>query len=112
VRKVEGDGATKMFPIFELYTKDDRFLMAAVKRTKNRTSNYAISLNKLELEKNSISYMGKLRSNFVGTGLFFIILFHLIQSSSFGFPSTQNSLCTTAASIQRTPLHPSPKCRL
>ncbi len=31
-RKIEGDGASKMFPIYELYTKDDRFLLVGVKR--------------------------------------------------------------------------------
>jgi hypothetical protein len=31
-RKIEGDGASKMFPIYELCTKDDRFLLVGVKR--------------------------------------------------------------------------------
>jgi hypothetical protein len=31
-RKIEGDGASKMFPIYELCTKDDRFLLVGIKR--------------------------------------------------------------------------------
>ena len=45
----------------------DRFLLAGKKRAKNRTSNYLISMDKNDLSRNSGSYLGKLRSNFIGT---------------------------------------------
>jgi tubby-related protein 1 len=41
--------------------------MSAKKRSINRTSNYLISYKKDELKKNSLYYLGKLRSNFMGT---------------------------------------------
>ena len=45
----------------------DRFLLAAKKRSKQRTSNYLISTNKDDLKRTGDSFVGKLRSNFVGT---------------------------------------------
>ena len=53
---------------YHLYMKTgDKFLLAAKKRTKNRTSNYLISLSKADMSKAGPNYVGKLRSNFIGT---------------------------------------------
>ena len=41
--------------------------MAGVKRKKNRTSNYMICLDDEQLSRDSDSFFGKVRSNFVGT---------------------------------------------
>lgn len=59
----------KLYPTYESYMsgEGERFLMAARKRTKNKTSNYLISMDKNEQEKESPGYIGKVRSNFVGT---------------------------------------------
>jgi tubby-related protein 1 len=58
----------KLYPTYELYLdEEDRFLLAAKKRSKNKTSNYIISQDAKSLGKDSASYLGKLRSNFVGT---------------------------------------------
>jgi tubby-related protein 1 len=58
----------KMYPTYELYMEEeDRFLLASKKRSKNKTSNYIISMDPKNLAKESASYLGKLRSNFVGT---------------------------------------------
>jgi tubby-related protein 1 len=58
----------KMYPTYELYMEEeDRFLLASKKRSKNKTSNYIISMDAKNLAKESASYLGKLRSNFVGT---------------------------------------------
>jgi len=58
----------KMYPTYELYMEEEeRFLLASKKRSKNKTSNYIISMDKKNLSKESASYLGKLRSNFVGT---------------------------------------------
>jgi hypothetical protein len=58
----------KMYPTFSLFLKEgNRFLMAARKRTKNKTSNYLMSMDKRDLNRESASFVGKLRSNFVGT---------------------------------------------
>jgi len=59
--------ANRMYPTYELYTKDDQFLLISKKRSKNKTSNYLISMDKKNLDKSSPSYLGKLRSNFIGT---------------------------------------------
>jgi tubby-related protein 1 len=41
--------------------------MTGKKRGGNKTSNYLISMDKQQLEKNSPFYLGKVRSNFLGT---------------------------------------------
>lgn len=61
-------GTHKLFPIYSLYLKDeDVFLFCSKKRPNNKTSNYLISKVEGELNRESDSYMGKLRSNFMGT---------------------------------------------
>lgn len=58
----------KMFPSYELYLEEDsKFLLASRKRTNNKTSNYLMSMDKKNMGKESASYLGKVRSNFVGT---------------------------------------------
>jgi tubby-related protein 1 len=60
----------KMYPVYQLFLKEeDRFLLAAKKRPKQKTSNYLISRSADDLDRDSESFLGKLRSNFVGTGL-------------------------------------------
>lgn len=59
---------SKTHPTYRLYLyEDDGFMLAAVKRKHNRTSNYMISLDENDLIRESDAYFGKLRSNFVGT---------------------------------------------
>lgn len=61
-------GTNKLFPLYTLYLKDgDRFLMCSKKRPKNKTSNYLISKAEGDISKGGDNYLGKLRSNFVGT---------------------------------------------
>lgn len=56
-----------MYPKYYVYSyPNDRFLMAARKRPKNKTSNYIITMNHDVFEKDS-NYLSKLRSNFMGT---------------------------------------------
>jgi len=58
----------RMYPTYSLYLNDgNRFLLAARKRTNNKTSNYAITQDKRDLSRESAAFVGKLRSNFVGT---------------------------------------------
>jgi tubby-related protein 1 len=58
----------RMNPSYELmYDDENLFLLAAKKRGKNRTSNYLISMDKGDMNKDSKSYIGKVRANFVGT---------------------------------------------
>jgi len=59
----------KVFPSYDCYYgtgPDRRLLCCASKRSKNKTSNYIISMSH-GVNKNVPSYLGKLRSNFVGT---------------------------------------------
>ena len=61
-------GTNKLFPVYTLYLKDgDRFLMVSKKRPNNKTSNYLISMGENDLNRASNNYLGKLRSNFMGT---------------------------------------------
>ena len=49
-------------------TKTDKvFLLAGRKRKKSKTSNYLISVDSMDLSRDSDSFVAKLRSNFVGT---------------------------------------------
>jgi tubby-related protein 1 len=53
---------------YSLYLEDkDLFLLSSVKRKHNKTSNYLISLDKEDLNRDSGHFYGKLRANFVGT---------------------------------------------
>jgi hypothetical protein len=62
-------GTNKMFPEYCLYMKEgDRFLLCSKKRPNNKTSNYLVSMQRGDLDRNSESYLGKLRANFIGTG--------------------------------------------
>lgn len=55
-------------PTYSLYLKqDDTFLMCSKKRPNNRTSNYLISMEERNLDREGPNYLGKLRSNFIGT---------------------------------------------
>uniref|UniRef100_A0A7S0LEN7 Tubby C-terminal domain-containing protein n=1 Tax=Coccolithus braarudii TaxID=221442 RepID=A0A7S0LEN7_9EUKA len=61
-------GMSRLFPTYEIYLKEgDKFLLAARKRKKNKSSNYLISLDKDDLNRASGNFFGKLRSNFIGT---------------------------------------------
>jgi len=58
----------KLYPSYELYIgESERFLLAAKKRSGNKSSNYLISMDKTDMTKTSPGYLGKVRSNFVGT---------------------------------------------
>ncbi len=59
----------KMYPSYELYldSKDQRFLLAGKKLSQNSTSYYLVSMDKANMTKESASFMGKVRSNFMGT---------------------------------------------
>ena len=62
------NGTNKIFPVYSLYLKEgDRFLMASKKRPNNKTSNYLISMGEGDMNRDGANYLGKLRSNFVGT---------------------------------------------
>ncbi|XP_065912385.1 tubby protein homolog isoform X2 [Dysidea avara] len=60
-----------MYPIYHLHLERGNgqkvFLMAARLRKKSKSANYAISVDPLELKRNSSCFIGKLRANFVGT---------------------------------------------
>jgi tubby-related protein 1 len=61
------DGIDKLYPKYFVYSyPNDRFLMAARKRPKNKTSNYIITMNHESFDKDE-NYLAKLRSNFFGT---------------------------------------------
>ncbi|XP_006898803.1 PREDICTED: tubby-related protein 2 [Elephantulus edwardii] len=60
-----------MFPFYYLYLEaaDGRkhFLLAGRKRKKSKTSNYLISLDPTDLSRDGDNYVGKVRSNILGT---------------------------------------------
>lgn len=61
-------GFDKICPKYYLHIdKNDKFILASKKRSGNTTSNYIISLDYDDFEKESENTIGKLRSNFMGT---------------------------------------------
>eukprot|EP01138_Halocafeteria_seosinensis_P015407 gb/GECG01015724.1/.p1 GENE.gb/GECG01015724.1/~~gb/GECG01015724.1/.p1 ORF type:complete len:505 (+),score=67.99 gb/GECG01015724.1/:1-1515(+) len=61
-------GLKWMYPEYYLYMKnDDRFLLAAKKRSKQKTSNYLMSMDKGDMSRDSPNFLGKVRSNLMGT---------------------------------------------
>lgn len=60
-------GITKMYAQYELILDGGIFLMAARKRARNKTSNYMICTSRLDMDRMSDHFVGKLRANFVGT---------------------------------------------
>jgi len=57
-----------LYPEYRLHLKDgNQFLLSARKRKKSKTANYVISLESDNMSRHSTTYMGKVRSNFIGT---------------------------------------------
>jgi len=62
----ERNGLNKLYPKYTLETDSGTFLMTAKKQKHNKTSNYNICASKTENSKDSDTWLGKLRSNFLG----------------------------------------------
>eukprot|EP00002_Diphylleia_rotans_P014780 TRINITY_DN2875_c0_g2_i1.p1 TRINITY_DN2875_c0_g2~~TRINITY_DN2875_c0_g2_i1.p1 ORF type:complete len:467 (+),score=124.74 TRINITY_DN2875_c0_g2_i1:90-1490(+) len=61
-------GVEKIYPRYNLFLeKQEVFFMSARKRKKSKSSNYLLSLDAEDMSRDSGNYMGKLRSNFMGT---------------------------------------------
>ncbi|XP_044304077.1 tubby protein-like [Varanus komodoensis] len=60
-----------IFPFYYLHLETEngkkRFLMSGRKRKKSKTSNYLISLDPIDLSRDGDSFVGKVRSNVLGT---------------------------------------------
>ena len=58
----------RFYPRYHIYlTSGFKYLMSAKKRSCNNTSNYLITMNKNEFSKTNPGFLGKVRSNFLGT---------------------------------------------
>ena len=65
---MKNNGIDKSYPKYFLHLeKNNKFLLAAKKRPGNTTSNYIITMNSDNFEKESGESLGKLRANFMGT---------------------------------------------
>ncbi|CAL5227271.1 g10202 [Coccomyxa viridis] len=65
---VRSRGAARLYPRYSLYLDvGHKFLMAARKRKKSKASNYVMSLDEKDLQRNSGSSCGMVQSNFLGT---------------------------------------------
>jgi tubby-related protein 1 len=64
----KNSGIDKLYPKYYCTVlKSEKFLMGARKRPNNTTANYLITMSFDNFEKNSEGFLGKLRSNFMGT---------------------------------------------
>lgn len=66
------EGLLNKFPKYELRLDDsmkrnNMFLMAGKRNLVSKSSNYWISSDRMHMDTNSSSYLGKVRSNFIGT---------------------------------------------
>ncbi|KAH9122747.1 hypothetical protein LEN26_010129 [Aphanomyces euteiches] len=60
-------GVNMMRPIYRLFLNDsNQFLLGAQKRSKNKTSNYLLSMDRSPTDRRSALIVGKLRSNWSG----------------------------------------------
>lgn len=61
-------GFDRFWPRYTLSLSDgSKFLLNGKKRSGNATSNYLISFDQEKLDKKQSGYLGKVRSNFLGT---------------------------------------------
>ena len=61
-------GFNRLFPKYYMSISEQlTFLLAGKKRAGNRTSNYMITMNQKDFNTKSTSFLGKVRSNFLGT---------------------------------------------
>jgi len=63
----EKTGFGKLYPKFVFETDTGVFLAASKKQTKNKTSNYYITMDPNDLTTKNEKYLGKVRSNFLGS---------------------------------------------
>eukprot|EP00397_Hematodinium_sp_SG-2012_P042004 GEMP01046378.1.p1 GENE.GEMP01046378.1~~GEMP01046378.1.p1 ORF type:complete len:440 (+),score=74.86 GEMP01046378.1:113-1432(+) len=63
----EKSGFSKFYPKFTFETDSGVFLSSSKKRTNNKTSNYLISLDPNDLNRQGDAYIGKVRANFLGS---------------------------------------------
>ena len=61
-------GFNRFWPRYTLsLSATNQFLLTGKKRGANKTSNYMISMDQEKIDKKSAGYLGKVRSNFLGT---------------------------------------------
>jgi len=62
----ERSGLNKLFPKYTVESESGVFLMSAKKQKQSKTSNYLITMSRGEVGKDADTFLGKLRSNFLG----------------------------------------------
>lgn len=68
IRREKGGLKNRFYPKYFMHLSDGyTFLLAGKKRANNKTSNYLMSMNQKEMTTKSPAYLGKVRSNFLGT---------------------------------------------
>ena len=68
IRREKSGLKNRFYPKYFMHLSDGyTFLLAGKKRANNKTSNYLISMNQKEMATKSPAYLGKVRSNFLGT---------------------------------------------
>jgi len=61
-------GFNRLWPQYTLkLSNGNKYLLTGKKRGMNATSNYMITIEQKKFEKDSNGYLGKVRSNFLGT---------------------------------------------
>ncbi|CAD8127882.1 unnamed protein product [Paramecium sonneborni] len=66
--KIDKSGLARFYPIYHVYTtEEDIYLFSAKKVAMKTKSNYIISMDKKEFSINDSNFLGKVKSNFLGT---------------------------------------------
>ena len=66
--KRDKSGMNRLYPKYHLHTTNTyKYLMSGKKAAFNKTSNYVVSMDRSDFSKDKPTYIGKCRSNFLGT---------------------------------------------
>jgi tubby-related protein 1 len=61
-------GLARLYPVYHMYTTEGaRYMLTAKKVVMNSTSNYILCMQRDNLSTKSENYLGKVKSNFMGT---------------------------------------------
>jgi tubby-related protein 1 len=66
--KRDKSGMARFYPKYHMHLSNGfKYLMSAKKRACNNTSNYLVTMNRNDFSKGGGGFLGKVRSNFLGT---------------------------------------------
>ncbi|GMI29363.1 hypothetical protein TeGR_g851 [Tetraparma gracilis] len=85
-------GMNKLYPAYSVFLKEgDRFLMTSKRRSVVKASNYLVSMEQNDHNRNSMNYIGEVRANFVVGSEFQIYDSGINYKEASGYDNTPNT---------------------